>query len=103
LTKAVPWTPLEIDLSRLMNGKQPRQAVLDRAPKLNWWSVKRYGDGLHLVGVTGIRPFRAGAGVGLLESTNLLVWMDPEFRWCRCAGSWWRLGEHDTETPLVAM
>jgi hypothetical protein len=97
---------LRLDMGRLFIGRRPRQAVLDNAPKLNWWRVERFKDlgwppvdvlPLFLVGVFGIWPPRLGS---TLQATGALHWMDAEFRWCRCEDGWFRLGEREGDEPM---
>ncbi|MEA2789293.1 MAG: hypothetical protein QOG73_1699 [Acetobacteraceae bacterium] len=104
--KPAPWTPLELDMGRLFNGRRPRQAVLDKSPKLNWWRVERCKDlgwppvdllPFFIMGVFGIWPPRPG---DTWQATGALMWMDSEFRWCRCEDGWFRLGERESEIGM---
>jgi hypothetical protein len=104
--KPTPLERLELDMNLLLNGRKPRQAVLDKAPILNWWRPERCKDmgmpggppaGFYLVGVFGIHRPHLGA---TLQATDEVCWMDSDFRWCRCVCGWWRLGESEGDIPL---
>jgi hypothetical protein len=104
---------LNLELEGLFAGRQPSKKVIDAARKLNWWRHLRSYEAValpwsspspeceffntpsfYLIGITGIYPPRPMCRA---ECTGELVWMDPEFRWCRCLDGWWRLGEYDAE------
>jgi hypothetical protein len=97
---------LRHDMSRLFSGRRPRQAVLDKAPILNWWHAERCAASpawpsvlppFFIMGVFGIWPPRLGS---TLQATGALMWMDSQFRWCRCEDGWFRLGEREGEIPM---
>jgi hypothetical protein len=88
---------VEADLERLFAGRQPSKTVIDKAPLLNWWHVRRFGTGeMFVVGVLGV--FRPAAG-STLQVTGALMWMAHDLMWCRCDDGWYRLGYAEDDKP----
>jgi hypothetical protein len=107
LIDAMELDRLRHDMSRLFSGRRPRQAVLEKAPLLNWWRVERCKDmgcwppveivPFYLLGVFGIwRPLPGDTW----QATGAVMWMDSGFKWARCEDGWFRLGEREGDVPM---
>ena len=82
--------PLASDLTRIAEGRDPRDEVLARAPVLTNWSYFSDPGGVRLMGLVAGHP-SAGPGPIL---TSILFAIDPQLKWARTLSRFYVLGDY---------